>query len=59
MNNTTTIAATDIEQIKQKLLSRIKPEFQRFYIADLEYFNGSYKDRVDVLRKAEELGHLE
>tara|TARA_R110000868_G_scaffold103681_8_gene285361 strand:+ start:1907 stop:2338 length:432 start_codon:yes stop_codon:yes gene_type:complete len=48
--------ATGIDQSKQRLLSRIKPEFQNQY-KDLD-FNGSYRDHADILNKAEELGHL-
>lgn len=47
-----------LEQSRQRLLSRIKPEFQKLYIADLKHFNGSYRDHMDILRKAEEMGHL-
>ena len=46
------------KQSKQRLLSRIKPEFQKLYIKDLEHFNGSYKDHTDFLSKAQEMCHL-
>jgi len=50
--------AYDLVNSKKRLLSGIKPEFQKLYIKDLEYFNGSYKDHADFLNKAQEMGHL-
>lgn len=50
--------AYDLVNSKKRLLSRIKPEFQKLYIKDLEHFNGSYKDHTDFLNKAQEMGHL-
>jgi hypothetical protein len=46
------------EVSKERLLSRIKPEFRKLYVKDLEHFNGSYRDRADVLNKAKQMGHL-
>jgi hypothetical protein len=45
-------------QSKKRLLARIKPEFRKLYIKDLEHFNGSYRDHADFLNKAKEMGHL-
>ena len=45
-------------QSNKRLLSRIKPEFRKLYIKDLEHFNGSYRDHADFLNKAKEMGHL-
>ena len=54
------VANDDIHPAGVTLLKQIKPQHRNLYKPHLttDVFNGSYKDRTDILKAAEDAGHL-